>query len=109
VPDQSWLSKTRSRLPHEVHERLFTWVLALLAEQDLVKGDRIGVDASTMAANAVLRAIVRRRSGEGYRDMLTRMAVEIGIETPAADDLVRMDRTRKGKKLSNADWVSNRS
>jgi hypothetical protein len=76
LPDHSWLSKTRSRLPHEVHERLFTWVLARLAEQGLVKGERIGVDASTMAANAGRRAIVRRGSGEGYREMLTRMAVE---------------------------------
>ena len=106
VPDHSWLSKTRSRLPHEVHEQVFIWVLARLAERDLVKGDRIGVDASTMEANAALRTIVRRDSGEGYREMLRRMAVESGIETPSADDLVRMDRTRKGKKLSNAHWVS---
>src|SRR4051794_40634929 len=26
VPDHSWLSKTRSRLPHEVHETVFGWV-----------------------------------------------------------------------------------
>ena len=71
-----------------------------------MKGDRIGVDASTMEANAALRKIVRRDSGEGYREMLKRMAAESGIETPSAEDLVRMDRKRKGKKLSNADWVS---
>ena len=56
--------------------------------------------------NAALRTIVRRDSGEGYRQMLKRMAVESGIETPSAEDLVRIDRARKGKKLSNADWVS---
>ena len=60
VPDHSWLSKTRSRLPHEVHERVFGWVLALIAERGLVRGERIGVDASTLEANADLRAIVRR-------------------------------------------------
>jgi transposase len=105
VPDHSWLSKTRSRLAHEVHAEVFGWVLALIADAGLVKGERIGVDASTMEANAALRNIVRRESGEGYREMLERMAKESGIETPSAEDLVRLDRTRKGKKLSNQDWV----
>ena len=106
VPDHSWLSRTRSRLPLEVHDQVFTWVLERLAEHGLIKGERIGVDASTMEANAALRTIVRRDSGEGYREMLTRMAHESGIETPTAEDLVRLDRHRKGKKLSNADWQS---
>ena len=106
VPDHSWLSKTRSRLPHEVHERVFGWVLALIAERGLVRGERIGVDASTMEANAALRAIVRRDTGEGYREMLTRMAQESGIETPTAEDLIRLDRQRRGKTLSNEEWVS---
>jgi transposase len=106
VPDHSWLSKTRSRLPHEVHERVFGWVLSLLAERGLVKGDRIGVDASTMEAIAALRTIVRRETGETYREMLIRMAEESGIGTPTAEDLVRLDRARKGKTVSNAEWVS---
>jgi hypothetical protein len=106
VPDHSWLSKTRGRLPQEVHETVFGWVLALIARHGLLKGERIGVDASTMEANAALRAIVRRDPGEGYREMLRRMAQESGIETPTTDDLIRMDRRRKGKKLSNDDWVS---
>ena len=106
VPDHSWLSKTRSRLPHEVHEKVFGWVLALVAEHGLVKGERIGVDGSTMEANAALRSIVRRRNGETYRQMLTRMAQESGVATPTIDDLVRLDRARKGKKLSNEDWTS---
>jgi transposase len=106
VPDHSWLSKTRSRLPHEVHEEVFGWVLALIARHGLVKGERIGVDASTMEANAALRTIVRRETGETYREILKRMAAESGIETPSVDDLVRLDRARRGKKLANADWVS---
>ena len=106
VPDHSWLSKTRSRLPLEAHDAVFTLVLTQLAEHGLIKGDQIGVDASTMEANAALRAIVRRDSGEGYREMLQRLAKESGIETPMADDLIRMDKTRKGKKLSNEDWES---
>jgi transposase len=106
VPDHSWLSKTRSRLPHEVHEKVFAFVLKLVAERGLVKGERIGVDGSTMEANAALRTIVRRDNGESYREMLTRMAKESGVETPTIDALIRLDRKRKGKKLSNEDWTS---
>jgi transposase len=106
VPDHSWLSKTRSRLPLEAHEAVFAWVLRRLAEHGLVKGDRIGVDASTMGADAALRAIVRRDTGEGYRAMLERLAKASGIATPTAEDLVRLDRKRKGKRLANAEWAS---
>ena len=106
VPDHSRLSRTRSRLPLEVHEAIFTWVLRRLAEHGLIRGDRIGVDASTMEANAALRAIVRRDNGEGYREMLKRLAMESGIATPTADDLIRLDRQRQGKRLSNEDWPS---
>src|SRR3954471_16282035 len=102
----TWLSKTRGRLPHEVHEAVVGWVLALIARHGLIQGERIGVDASTMEANAALRAIVRRDTGEGYRAMLTRMAQESGIETPTVEDLIRMDRHRTGKRLSNDEWVS---
>src|SRR5919199_1234145 len=82
VPDHSWLSKTRGRLPQEIHETVFGWELALIARHGLLNGERIGVDASTMEANAALRAIVRRDTGEGYREMLKRMAQESGIDTP---------------------------
>jgi transposase len=106
APDHSWLSKTRSRLPVEVHEAVFARVLGRLAEHGLIKGERIGVDASTMEANAALRAIVRRADGETYRAMLKRLAEESGIATPSAEDPVRLDRKRKGKRLSNAEWAS---
>jgi len=106
VPDRSWLWRTRSRLPHEAHEKVFGWVLKLVAERGLVKGERLGVDGSTMEANAALRTIVRRDNGESYRDMLRRMAQESGVETPTAEDLARFDRKRKGETLSNADWKS---
>ncbi|SMP62731.1 transposase, IS5 family [Desulfonatronum zhilinae] len=106
VPDHFSLSRIRSRLPLEVHSEVFTWVLQKIADAGLVLGGRIGVDASTMEANAALRTIVRRDTGENYRQMLTRMAKESGIETPKAEDLVRMDKNRKDKKLSNKDWES---
>src|SRR5512136_2197712 len=106
VPDHSWLSKTRSRLPHEVHEQVFGFVLKLVAQRGLIKGERLGIDGSTMEANAALRNIVRRDNGETYREMLERMAKESGIKTSSAEDLARFDRKRKGKKLSNEDWTS---
>jgi len=106
APDHSWLSKTRSRLPLAVHEAVFAWVRERLAEHGLIQGERIGVDASTVEANAALRAIVRRDTGEGYREMLKRLAAESGIATPTADDLARLDRKREGERLSNAGWAS---
>jgi hypothetical protein len=90
----------------ELHQEVFTWVLGVITEAGLVQGDRIGVDASTMEANAAMRTIVRKETGEGYRQMLHRMAKESGINTPTNEDLSRMDRQRKGKKTSNKDWES---
>jgi transposase len=106
VPDHSWLSRTRARLPLEVHEAVFAWVLERLAERGLVKGERIGVDASTMEANAAMRSIRRRDTGQSYREMLAHMAQESGVPTPTAAELKRFDRERKSKRVSNAEWVS---
>src|SRR6187431_2124989 len=106
VPDHTTLSVTRSRLPIEIHHAVFGFVLEIVERHDLVRGKRIGVDASTQEANAALRRLVRRDSGEDYQEMLRRLAQESGIETPSAEDLVRFDRARKGKTLSNADWAS---
>lgn len=100
------MSKTRCLLLDGMHEKALGWVLNLVAERGLVKGERVGVGGSTMEANAALRTILRHDSGETYREMLTRMAKESGVETLTLDDLVRLDRNRKGKKLSNEDWMS---
>jgi transposase len=106
APDHSTLSVTRSRLPLEIHQAVFGFILEIADRHDLVCGQRIGVDASTQQANAALRRLVRRDSGEDYQEMLRRLARESGIETPSAEDLIRFDRARKNKTLSNADWVS---
>lgn len=106
VPDHSSLSRIRSRFPLELHQEIFTWVLDVITQAGLVQGDRVGVDASTMEANAAMRSIVRKDTGEGYRQMLHRMAKESGMNTPTNEDLSRMDRQRKGKKTSNKDWES---
>ena len=106
VPDHSSLSRIRSRLPQEIHHEAFTFVLRLLSERGLLRGKKLGIDASTMEASAAMRSIVRRDTGEGYKAMLERLAKESGIATPTQADLVAFDRKRKGKKLSNADWES---
>ena len=82
VPDHSWLSRSRTRLPHEVHAAVFDWVLVLIAEAGLIKGERIGLDASTMEVNAALRNIVRGDNGEGYREMLERLPGKAGSRHP---------------------------
>src|SRR5918999_2982739 len=106
VPDHSTLSRTRARLPLEVHDAVFALVLGLVAEHGLVKGRRVGVDASTMEANAAMRSIVRRADGAGWQAMLGELARASGVDTPTADRLRQLDRTRAGKRVSNADWAS---
>jgi transposase len=97
---------TRSRLPLEIHHAVFGLILEIAGQHDLVRAQRIGVDASTQEANASLRRLVRRDTGEDYQEMLRRLAQDSGIETPTTADLIRIDRTRKGKTLSNTEWVS---
>jgi hypothetical protein len=106
VPDHTTLIVTRSRLPIEIHHAVFGFVLEIVERHDLVRGRRIGVDASTQEANAALRRLVRRDTGEDYRQMLERLAKDSGIETPSTEDLIRFDRARKGKSLSNTEWAS---
>ena len=88
----------------ETDRAVFTWVLQCLATADLVKGKTLGIDATTLEANAALRSIVRRDTGEGYQEFLTTLAQASGIETPTRADLARLDRTRK-KKGTNKDWT----
>ena len=83
---------------------MFTWVLQRLAEANLVHGHTIGIDATTLEANAAMRSIVRRDTGEAYEAWLTRLAEASGIATPTRADLARFDRKRK-KKGSNDDWT----
>ena len=103
TPDHSSLSKTRQRLDLETHEEVFTWVLKCVAEAGLVKGRTIGVDATTLEANAAMRSIVRKDTGEGYLEFLTSLAQASGIETPTREELAKLDRKRKNK-ASNKDW-----
>lgn len=105
TPDHSSLSIIRQRIDVETHEAVFTWVLKVLASEGELKGKSIGVDATTLEANAAMRSIVRRDSGEGYREFLTRLAKASGIQTPTQEELAKLDKKRKGK-ASNDDWES---
>lgn len=104
VPDHSTLSVTRQRLPLEVHHAVFGFILEIADQHELVAARRLGVDASTQEANASLRRLVRRDTGEDYQEMLRRLAQESGLKTPSTADLIRFDRARKGKTLSNSEW-----
>jgi transposase len=103
-PDHSTISRTRRLIDLDTHRAVFTWVLEGLAVAGLVKGETIGIDATTLEANAALRSIVRRDTGETYQTFLTQLAQASGIETPTRADLARIDRKRK-KKGSNDDWT----
>jgi transposase len=86
-PDHSTVSRTRRLIDVETHHAvLFTWVLQRLADFKLVKGTTIGIDSTTLEANAALRSIVRRDTGESYEAFLTRQAQASGIETPTRED-----------------------
>lgn len=103
IPDHSTISRTRRLIDVETHQTVFQWVLQILAESNLLKGNTIGVDATTLEANAALRSIVRRDTGEQYDEFLVRLAKESGIETPTREELAKLDRKRK-KKGSNEEW-----
>jgi len=102
-PEHSTISRTRRLIDLETHRAVFTWILQVLATADLIKGQTIGIDATTLEANAALRSIVRRDSGETYQEFLTRLAQASGIDTPTRADLARLDRKRP-KKGRNTEW-----
>src|SRR5882724_10041646 len=105
TPDHVTISRTRRLIEGETHQRIFTWVLERLAQCGLIKGKTIGVDSTTLEANAAMKSMVRRDTGESYKGYLKRLAEAEGVEAKDAAALRRMDRKRK-KKTSNEDWAS---
>jgi len=103
TPDHSTLSRTRRLIDLQTHAEVFRFLLKVLANHNLIGGKTVGVDSTTLEANAAMRSIVRRDSGEGYAEFLTRLAQESGIETPTREDLAKLDRARKSKGC-NDDW-----
>jgi transposase len=105
TPDHSTISRTRRLIDLDTHREVFAWVLNLLADRGLLKGKGMAVDATTLEANAAMRSIVRRDTGESYEEFLRGLAKASGLETPTREDLARLDRKRK-KRMSNQEWKS---
>ena len=104
-PDHSTIARTRRLIDLETHRAVFTWVQQRLVEAGRLTGKTIAIDATTLEANAAMRSIVRRDTGESYQAFLAGLATASGIETPTRADLARLDRKRK-KKTSNKDWTN---
>jgi transposase len=110
-PDHSSLSYIRNRLPLEVHQAVFVRILALAEEKKLLKGKTVAVDSTTLEANAAMKSIVRRDTGEDWNDYLARLMQEQGLiaagdERPSDEQLRKFDKARKSKKVSNDEWES---
>ena len=105
TPDHSTLCTIRRRIDLETHQQVFAWVLALVAEHGLLQGKTLGIDATTLEANAAMRSIVRKDTGESHEQFLTGLAQANGIATPTREQLAKLDRTRKNK-ASNDDWTN---
>jgi transposase len=101
--DHSTISRTRRLIDIETHQEVFQWVLKVLADYDLLSGKTVGLDATTLEANAAMRSIVRKDTRQNYQEFLTDLAKASGIETPTREDLKRIDKDRKNK-ASNDDW-----
>jgi transposase len=107
TPDHSSLSRVRDRLPLEVHTAVFQWVLALAAEKKLLPGKTVAIDATTLEADAAMKSIVRRDTGEDWKEYLRRLLKEEqGIENPTDEELRRFDKQRKDKRVPNEEWMS---
>lgn len=110
TPDHSTLTNTRKRLPQEVFGEVFQFVLKIAVTKDLVEGKTVGVDSTMLEANAAMKSIVRRDSGEDWKEYVTRLMREEGViestDEPSDEDLRRYDKKRKNKKVSNEEWVS---
>jgi transposase len=112
-PDHSSLSYIRNRLPLEVHRQVFVWILALAQEKKLLKGKTVAVDSTTLEANAAMKSIVRKDTGEDWNEYLARLMQEEGLlddrdddDPPSAEELRKFDKSRKNKQVSNDEWVS---
>jgi transposase len=107
TPDHSSLTRVRDRLPLEVHAAVFQWALGVPAEKGLLRGKTVAVDSTTLEANAAMKTIVRRDTGEDWKEYLRRLLEEQeGVENPTDEDLRRFDRKRKDKRVSNEEWMS---
>jgi hypothetical protein len=98
------VSKTHKRLPEEVFNEVFRFILSVAAHKGLLWGKAIGIDSTTIQANASMARKVRKDSGKGWKDYTKKLAKQAGLEDPTDDELRQFDRNRPGKKVSSDDW-----
>jgi hypothetical protein len=106
TPDHSSLTKVRQRLPEATHEHVFAFVLHIADAKGLLKGKTVAVDATTLEANAAMKTIQHKSTGDDWKAYLKKLAAEAGLENPSDEELRRFDRQRKDKKVSNEEWAS---
>lgn len=106
TPVHASMTMIRQRLPGRVFDAVFRWVLGLLEEKRVLRGQTLGVDATTLEANAAMKTIVRKDTGADWREYLRQLARAEGMENPTEEDLRRLDRNRPDKKVSNREWQS---
>ncbi len=106
TPDHSSLTRIRDRLPLEIHEQVFAFVLSLADDQKLLSNKTVAVDSTFLEANAAMKSIVRKETGEDWKAYVRRLAAEEGIEINNDEDLRRYDKNRKNKTASNKEWES---
>jgi transposase len=110
TPDHSTLTNTRKRLPKDVFDEVFQFVLRLAAARELLAGKTVGVDSTMLEANAAMKSIVRRDTMEDWKEYVIRLMREEGVidaeHEPSDDEVRRYDKTRKNKKVSNEEWTS---
>lgn len=105
TPDHSSLTTIRQRLPLPIHEQVFAFVLRVAQEKKLLRGKTVAVDATTLEANAAMRTIVRKETGEDWKQYVKGLMAEEGVENPTDEEIRRFDKKRK-KKVSNKEWES---
>ena len=106
TPVHASMTMIRQRLPESVFDKVFVFVLSLLEQKRLLRGKAVAIDATTLEANAAMKSIVRKDTGEDWKEYLQGLAKAEGIEHPTEEDLRRLDRGRKDKKVSNQQWES---
>ena len=110
TPDHSTLTNTRKRLPSEVFDEVFQFVLSIAADHRLIDGKAVGVDSTTLEANAAMKSIIRRDTGEDWKQYVIRLMRAEGLideqHEPTDEEIRRYDKSRKNKKVSNAEWFS---
>jgi transposase len=106
TPVHASMTIIRQRLPEGVFDQVFVFVLSLLEGKGLLRGKTVAIDATTLEANAAMKSIVRKDTGEDWKEYLRGLAKAEGIDNPTEEELLRLDRGRKDKKVSNKQWQS---